>query len=403
MATAVQAPPRVASQTIGKAQEDFAQRAKMRRAELDGHFAPFTVINFNPVALALEGILKRYKVPSPDDRRLPVDVQRVTLAFRGGERVGHALTIREPLIYGRMSGAKGTDAPGEVIPEQEVTEMLPLAIAYAFLEHYSPIFAVRSDKMVAAPPKPARRMYGVLAFEGDVHTLEPHRLQQSNRIIKVPLARVLTIGRSNRRVYEAVEFSLDEYLEKMFEGQKRYADLVISRAQQKFTEGKAREEIGVAERTWYRFAIRMGWTPAPKDPDKTWLNELISLTLPEGDGTAGVTLRKCPGCRAIEPEPDTPFCPKCNRPMDTFKTFMAGHPVAEAFLATLQGEERELAMAEYKRRQQGMADFATVAPQTAAAANAKRGPGGRFARAEDKNAGGEEIAPAESPNTPGDE
>jgi hypothetical protein len=370
----------------------------MRRAELDGHFSPFTVINFNPLALRQEGILKRYPVPSPDDDRLPPGVQRVSLNWRGKDRIGHAMTFREPLIYGGMSGAKSAGAAGEVIPEQEVREMLPVAIAYSFLEHYSPIIATRKDGMVAPPPGSARRMFGVLAFEGDIHVLEPHRLEQSKRMIRVPLAKILTIGKTNRRVFETVEFSLDEYLDKMFEGQRRYADIVVSRAQTKYTEGKAREEIGAAERTWYRWAIRMGYAEAPKYPERTWLNELISLTRPDGEAP-GVELRKCPGCRTVEPEPDTPFCAKCNRPMDTFKTFMAGHHVPDGFLMALGGEERELAMAEYRRRQEGFGTAAESQPTPAAktSASAQRGPGGRFVKA------GDDIPPAGSTSTPGDE
>lgn len=350
------------SQKIGEAQERFSQRAKMRREQLEGHFSPFTVINFNPLALRLEGIFKRYCVPSPDDERLPANISRVVMNWHGKDRVGHALTIREPLIYGKLTGAKGMGAPGEVLPEQEVAEYLPIAIVYNFLEHYSPIFVVKKDGMASAPPKDARRMYGVLAFEGDLHTLEPQRLAQNGRTIQVPLARTLTVGKTSQRVYETVTFSLDEYLEQMFTGQKKYCDVIISRAQQKFTEGKAREEIGASERTWYRWAIRMGYAPAPKESNKTWLNELISLTAAD-DAPPGptVTLRKCPGCRAVEPEENTPFCVKCNRPMDTFKTFMEGHHVPEGFLMALTGEEREQAMAEYQRRQQGFGATAMAA------------------------------------------
>lgn len=392
--------PRTAgTQQIGQAQELFAQKAKMRREQLEGHYSPFTVINFNPLGLRLEGIFKRFSVPSPDDERLPAGVSRVVMNWRGQDRIGHALTLREPLIYGRMTGAKALGAPGEVLPEQEVAEYLPIAIAYSFLEHYSPIFVTKKDGMAAAPPKDARRMYGVLAFEGDVHALDPHRLKENGRTIQVPLARTLTIGKSSQRIYETVTFGLDDYLDQMFLGQRRTADAVISRAQQKFTEGKAREEIGSAERTWYRWAIRMGFAPAPKDPDRTWLNEMISLT--QADGTAEITLRKCPGCRTVEPEPDSPFCPKCNRPMDIFKTFMEGHPVAEAYLALLDGEQRKLALAEHRRRQQSMAAFSTGSTGDAAqnAPKVQRGAGGKFVS---KNAA-DEIPAATSTAMPGDE
>lgn len=394
MATGIIMPRTAGTQKIGEAQEIFSQKVKMRREQLEGHFSPFTIINFNPLALRLEGLFKRFCVPSPEDERLPKEVSRVVMSWRGQDQIGHALTIRDPLITGRMTGAKGLGAPGEVLPEQEVAEHLPINIAYSFLEHYSPIFVTKKDGMAAAPPKDARRMYGVLAFEGDLHALDPHRLAESGRTIKVPLARVLTVGKTSQRIYETVLFKLDDYLDQMFLGQRRYADAVISRAQQKYSEGKAREEIGSAERTWYRWAIQKGYAPAPKDVDRTWLNELVSLTT--ADGATEVTLRKCPGCRAVEPEPDTPFCPKCNRPMDTFKTFMAGHHVAEGFLQALVGEEREQAMAEYRRRQEG---FGAAPAGTQVPAKPQRGPGGKFVA---KNAT-EEIPPAESTATPGDD
>jgi hypothetical protein len=377
--------PRTAgTQKIGEAQELFAQKVKMRRQQLEGHFSPFTIINFNPLALRLEGLFKRYCVPSPDDERLPVNVKRVSMKWRGQERMGHALTIREPLLTGRMAGAKQAGGPGEVVPEQEVAEYLPIAIAYAFLEHYSPIFATKNDGMAAAPPKDARRMYGVLAFEGDEHALAGSVLEKSGRNIKIPLARVQTLGKLTQRFYESVDYSLDEYLDRMFLGQRQYADAVISRAQQKFTEGKGREEISSADRVWYRWAIRMGYAAAPTDPDKTWLNELLSLNVL--DGAQEIMLRKCPQCRNVEPEPDTPFCPKCNAPMDVFKTFMAGHPVPEVYLAMLEGEQREQAIEEYERRQAAGAAFGGKHPK------ARRG-----ARAAD------EIPAASSTATPGDD
>lgn len=399
MATAAAART-VGTQKIGEAQELFSQQARMRREQLEGHFSPFTVINFNPVGLRLEGLLKRYHVPTPDDSRLPKDVARISIEYRGKERIGHALTIREPLIYGKMSDAKLAGGPGEVVPTQQVAEMLPAAIAYSFLEHYSPIFVTRGDGMAANPPNNARRMCGVLAFEGDLRALEGGTLERNGRTIQVPLARTLTVGKTSQRIYETVSASFDDYLAKMFDGQKRYADLIITRAQTKFTEGKGREEIGAAERTWYRWAIRMGYVAAPKDPDRTWLNEMISLSSAEGESPADVMLRKCPGCRTVESEPDSPFCQKCNRPMDVFRTFMSGHPVPEAYLATLEGDEREQALAEYRRRQLRMADFGMPAPAAipqVPESRTQRGAGGRFARS------GEGITPATSTKAPGEE
>lgn len=407
MATAVQNYGRTpGTQKIGEAQEIFSQRAAAKREELRLQKTPvYTVFNFNPVDLTLQGIFSRYKVPSPEDPRLPQDVSRVVMNWRGRDYLGHALVIREPLIEGRNLAAHSTNGlpamqgGGEAIIDREVVAYLPAAIAYAFLEHYSPVFSVPPDGQIAAPPKDVRRICGVLVCEGRVDAISAEALAKNGGKIRVPVARVLTVGRTNQRVYETVEYPLDAWKDQMFEGQRRYADTIISRAQQKFVEGKGREEIGSADRTWYRWAIRMGYTGQPKEPDKTWLNELISMTSVDGENNSFTPLRKCQSCRTAEPEANTPFCPKCGAPIDTFTTFMAGFPVAESWLMALRGEEREEALAEFRRRKQGFDAAPEDAPeQTQAAAPAKQPrKGGRFASAKD------ESAVADSAAMPGEE
>lgn len=392
-----------AIQMIGEAQEVFSQRAAAKREEMRLQNVPaYTVINFNPIELKLDGIFKGYPVANPYDKRLPENVGRVVMNWRGRDYVGHILVIRDPFIDGRNVGARSVNGQpamqggGETVVEREVVAYPPAAIAYSLLEHYSPIFSVPADGRVAPPPTNVRRICGVLAFEGRLDAISPEVLQKRNGMIRVPVARMLTIGRTSQRVIETVEYPLAAWKDQMFEGQRRYADMVISRAQQKFVEGKGREEIGSAERTWYRWAIDMGYTPRPKDPDKTWLNELISLTN-LSDEELREPLRKCQACRKPEPEPGTPFC-SCGSPIHTFTTFMAGFPVAMSWLMALQGEERDLAIAEYQRRQQGFEGAQEDGPAKMPAAKPTgRGAGGKPVKR------GEEIPSAASTAMPGEE
>jgi len=303
----------------------------------------FTVINFNPVPLTLEGELGRYSVPTPFDHRLPATVQRVSFEWQGRERFGHALTLREPHIFGKMvSAVPHNGDKAYPIPQRQVEYYLPIAIAYAFLEHYSPIFVTHRDQKVAAPPKDARRIYGVLAYEGDLSALNHYHLQQSDRKIKVPIARQQTVGARTQRSYTTVDCDLDEYLEEMFGGQLRFADGVITRAQARFAEGgESIKEIGDNERAWYRWAIEQGYVEQPKRGEKTWLYETITLR-PEVTGqlAGGSKLRKCQGCTKVEPAENTPFCPSCGAPIDTYETYMAGFPVADAWLEAVKEPEK---------------------------------------------------------------
>lgn len=347
-------------EAIGNAQQAFADSAKAKREELmeTGQCEPFTIVNFNPVPLNLEGELQRYRVPSPMDERLPKDVLRIKIPYDGRERVGHLLTIREPHIYGKNVNATWHPGggPGDAVVSREVMYYTPMAVAYNFLEHFSPIFVAGSDGKVAPPPKDARKIFGVLAFKGDIHTLENllNEEDDSRRIINVPLATLRTSGKIISRSYKSVTTSLDAYLDRMFAGQLRFADAIISRAQQKWSgTDEDRKDISASDRIWYRFAIAMGYAEAPKRGEKSWLNELLTLTTNIAETPKTDNRRKCQACRQTEPEFGTPFCPNCNAPINTFETFMAGFPVADSWLMALRGEERETVLREIDLRKEG--------------------------------------------------
>lgn len=385
---------------IGASQEAFREKARETREHLveSGQCEPFTVVNFNPVAMKLAGEFERYGIPSPNDDRLPKDVLRVRLDYDGKARIGHCVTIRDPHIYGRnvnATWAKG-GGPGDAIPEREVMYFLPVAIAYNFLEHFSPIFVTGSDNRAAAPPKDQRKFYGVLAFRGDINNLEKILAEErpEKRVIHVPLAVSRQTDKLQSRTYKSVPTPLDDYLEKMFTGQLKFADATISRAQQRWNgTDEDRKDISTTDRIWYRWAINLGYAEPPKPGEKTWLNELLTLNMGKtpADPTGG--RRKCQSCRTLEPELNTPFCPKCNAPINTFETFMAGFPVADAWLMALRGEERDIALEEMKLRRQGFDSSSTVENGN----GKKRGP---YKKSESKS---DEIPVASTTDLPGEE
>lgn len=343
---------------VGEAQRLFAEQSAAGARELmdSGQCRPFSIINFNPVECGLQGELKRYKVPSPYDVRLPEGVLRITIPYDGKDRRGHVLTIREPHKYGKMTGAKGEGSPGEVTAQREPKYITPLAVGYGFMEHFSPIFTALAGTVLPPAPKDARKIFGLLVFEGDVHTLEAILEEEdpAKRVIRVPVCHVTTVGKTSIKSFRTIEYSVDDYLEQMFRGQRRFADATVARAQQKWSESQTIADISDTDRVWYRWMIDLGWAQRPKTGEKTWLNEYLVTSGEESK--ADSRLRKCQACKAVEPEIDTPFCPKCAAPISTFKTFMDGFPVADAWLMALRGEERELALTELKLRKQGFGD-----------------------------------------------
>lgn len=347
-------------QQIGEAQSLFRDQSAAKEQELaeTGQCEPYTIVNFNPCDLPMQGEMKRYRVPSPFDTRLPANVLRIRLEFDGKERVGHLLTLRAAHMYGKMIGATSGNAPGEAIPQREVQWFTPQVIAYKFLEKYSPIFMAPTGTVLPASPKDARKIHGVLIFKGDINTLQKvlEIEDPAQQMIEVPVASVRMVGKIAHSSYRNVVYNLQDYIARMFAGQKRFADATIARAQQKWSEEQGIRDISDSDRVWYRWAIEMGYAERPKPGEKTWLSEMITLTDPNLH-KAPANLRKCPYCRSTEPEVETPFCQKCNAPMDVFKTFMAGHHVADSYLMTLRGDERELALAERKLRREGFEDL----------------------------------------------
>lgn len=351
-------------QNIGESQELFRDRATSMREErmASGQCRPFTIVNFNWYPLSLQGLFKRYRVPTPYDTRLPEDALRIQIEWDGVTRRGHALTIREPLVDGKNVGAKWRQGgyPGEAIPNREPVLHDPIEIGFNFLEHYSPIFVTEGNAMAPAPPKDARKGYGVMCFEGDIHLLErmlgrdeKGGLKEKDRTLRVPLARVQRIGKTVNRIYRTAPCDLEKYLERMFDGQFNFAKAIMARAQQKWNgTDEDRNDISLFDRATYQWMIQMGYAAQPKPGEKTWLHEMLSVSGIDSGPKADPNCRLCQSCRKPETFPGAPFC-TCGAPIDTLQTYLAGYPVADAWLMALTGEQREKMLKERERRMQG--------------------------------------------------
>ena len=339
-----------------------------------GECEPVSIVNFNPVALKLSGLFEQYCVPSPMDTRLPADVSRVKCKFDKREHVGHVLTITEPKIYGRNSGGFRSQTNNEPVLEREPKIALPVQIGYSFLENFSPIYVMGPDNVVANRPREmgaAAQMHGVMAFKGTIRTLERllHELAQGgNPKIEVPFAKptkvgkLATIGQFEQRSYRWVECYLDAYMVKMFEGQLKYADSRIARANRLFHGDEVdRKNITDVDRDWRRWAIALGYAKETEDGKKDWLYSMMSLSREDGPAEVNENLRNCKFCKAKEPAENTLICPNCHNPIDVFTSYMAGADVPDSLLMTLRGEERQIVLEERALRRAGFEDAPAAA------------------------------------------
>lgn len=134
----------------------------------------FTVVNFNPMPLRMQGIYLRYSMPGGQDKNLPPNVKRIVLRWNGAERRGVYMTIGEPLIFGKTLGVLEAPLPlNHVVPEfftiQEARALSPMQIAQAIRAEYSSSSTI-ADAAERRRFKPD--IHGVTAFRGGIEELK---------------------------------------------------------------------------------------------------------------------------------------------------------------------------------------------------------------------------------------
>lgn len=292
--------------------------------EATGMLKPATIINFNPVPLVQEGLIK-ITVPQAGFHET---VARVDWVHEGHTYVGHALTVRTPIMYAATAGWETDPQTLTDVPTHKPHHILPVGIAYSFLEHYS------------LNAKDSPRMGGVLIFEGEVHAIRESHLARTNNKVRVPAPVTLANG---QRTFRVEERDIDELAAELFTMQAAYADFRIQSAHSMWTTNDPiqQKQITDVDRIWARFALEHNMIDS--------LPEWVRAKLLVGSSINSVV--RCPVCSKPKTFQNIYLCPDCRAPYNTVEAVMAGMPVPQQYLEALEGEELEMVAAELERRQ----------------------------------------------------
>lgn len=318
----------VAKSKVGKAERDRQRlvRIKVRELKDSGQSPPATVINLNPVQLELYGLLRGYNV-APCGKGLPIE-----LKYRGRTFTGSYMTISTPKVWLKTIGSTG-DPTGDR-PTFSASHIPPIGIAHQFYLSY------------CSGTASGQRMGGIVIFQGDIHTLDKHRLDQAGRKLKVPRGEWIP-DLPGEVMFVTHERALDEYLAAELTQQRAYAELVIAQGHGYATSNAEdeRKQLNNRHIIWHNYALEMGYIKNKL----AWASERLQ-------DSPLVEAVFCPDCRTRQEDPEQYFCRNCNSPFDAFKAFMAGKQVSPDRLAAYDEDSKEWKeiMAEMGRRRARM-------------------------------------------------
>jgi hypothetical protein len=309
----------------------------------EGPCAPATVINLNPVPLRLEGELQRWMIP-PAGRGLQVDI-----AFRGRKFVGSYMTISTPHLYGSHSGTQNDRQSGVDMPLMEYNHIPPIGLAHQFYDHF------------VEGAADAQYMGGVLIFEGDIHTLDPDRMERNDGYVWVP-KKEITLDGFGDVVYIVEPQKFSACVEQSVMTQRNYTDTQIAEGHG-FHNSKSeiiQNQLSNYHRTWHNYALEKGYIEAALP----WAVERMK-------DSPRTQMVLCPDCRTRQADPDQHFCANCNAPFDALKSFLAGKTVSPDRLTEYEGDEWKAIVKETKRRKAKIAMLEIPAPKRGKAAEAE--------------------------------
>ena len=291
----------------------FVERqALLTSLKATGLAQPATILNFNPVPLALDGGIG-FKVPSIIDEAV-LDEDRFRYKFEGREYKASVLTIHEPKTYTQPKDVREED--GVALGIYEVKACKQIEIAHCFWAAYN--LGVLGF---------AVNMGGVVIFQGDRRVLD--RATGSKKIdINVPEF----IRLPNRtREYITAPKDFDTFVIEQLKLQKAYCNRQTQTAQSFWDQEDQRGNIQTTHRIWHQYEMDMGWRQVAA-PWVTLSNEPT------------VT---CEGCGSPKKRVDAYFCHACARPYDPFDAYKAGelgieHPSLNRCNAKQWAEIREI-------------------------------------------------------------
>jgi hypothetical protein len=326
-------------------QQELREQTQTIDGRITGPLAPATVLNLNPVALRLSGMLYHFMVPQAGFS----DDVFVRFKHKGRVYSGHYVTIHNAHIWTATTGVSTDTTLGIDTPSTEAKYIPPIGLAHQFYDHY------------VTGAQDAQRMGGILVLEGDKRALK-RALESDQGYIYKPIARPLMDGQGGV-VYRTERVSIWDEIEEQTQIQAEYCDAKIVEAHAWHVTNNIIQQnmISAEHRAWAHWAVKMGFLDklppwATKQLSKTTLVEVVS----------------CKDCGQVKPEGDAFICQGCGRPYDIFQAFMNGVNVAPQYLEMLEGEEFDQvaqALAERRKKRAKLEGGGTkAAKETKAAA-----------------------------------
>jgi hypothetical protein len=288
---------------------------------ITGPLRPCTAVNFNPVELVVEGQL-RITVPKPGT----TDHHVMKIPYKGRLMQGHYCYIASPMADARRPDKEPTYYT--TVTGHETDELLPIDVPTVDARVFTP-HSIACELWSQYNSPNNKLMGGILMFDQDPHTLSPENLEKTHGRIWVPTRTQLQD--SWQYSYTLRETTLEDELDRIFEAQRNYCDVIMQQAHTWHMDEdvNSRKMITDTHRDWARFALKLGYLQSLPE----WVSAKLALT------SEVAHLVKCEYCGIQQPSSDVYFCRGCHAPYDAFKAFMAGKAVAESYLDLLPDEQ----------------------------------------------------------------
>ena len=291
------------------------RQALLTSLKVTGLAQPATIINFNPVALGLDGGIG-FKVPSIIDEAVR-DEDRFIYKFEGREYKGTVLTIKEPKTFPQIKDVKVEDEVANGVYEVKACKQIEMAHNF-FVAYTLGVLGSSTG------------MGGVVIYEGDRRVLDREKTKRLT--IRVPNY-IRLENRTREYLTEPKDF--DEVAGEALKLQRRYCNQQTQEAQAYWDKEDQRGNITPIHRVWHQYEMDMGWrqTAAP------W----VTLT--------NENIETCPGCGESQKRVDAFFCWKCNRVYDPMAAYMAKEiPVSHPSMERIAEKDWPTVIKEESRR-----------------------------------------------------
>lgn len=292
----------------------IARESLLASIKATGQAQPATILNFNPVALRLDGGIN-FKVPSIIDSFVKAEDQFI-FPYRGRKFRASILTIHEPILFSQITDVKKVE--DVEVGEYAMKACKQIEVAHCFLTAYT--YGLESSS----------GMGGVVVFEGTRHVLDRDK-NPAKITVKVP--KFISLA-DRTREYFTEEANLGDLIEEAIEFQKKYATVQTQQAQSFWDNDDMRMNITDVHRIWHQYEMDMGYRHKAA-PWITMMNE---------------PMETCAGCGTQKKAVEAYFC-VCGRAYDPLKAYFAGElPISSDQMARVDANAWTKVHAEENRR-----------------------------------------------------